>query len=145
MCGAALISDYSGIGMAHVKQFTPGWAKKINTLFQVITECTSPVLAYAHITPFLIQVFPSMPHVVHLVNMPVVMEKTFVMVRGLMKEKLKRRVFVHTRGHLQRLVEDLGTDVLPEEYGGTNGTIEEHASKKLSLYNIAITILKNHH
>ena len=70
-----------------------------------------------------------MPHVVHLVNMPVVMEKTFVMVRGLMKEKLKRRVFVHTRGHLQRLVEDLGTDVLPEEYGGTNGTIEEHASK----------------
>ncbi len=33
---------------------------------------------------------------------------------------------VHPRGDLKGLQEDLGTEVLPEEYGGTNGKLQEH-------------------
>ncbi len=34
VCGAVVISDNVGLGLGHVKQFTPAWGKKISTIFQ---------------------------------------------------------------------------------------------------------------
>ena len=42
------------------------------------------------------------------------------------KEKMKDRLYVHPKGDLTALHEAVGKDVLPVEYGGTNGTLQEH-------------------
>ncbi len=107
ICGAVVISDNVGLGLAHVAQFTPAWAKKVSTIFQ--------------------EVYPSMPKRIHVVNMPGIMEASYNMVKGFMKDKMRDRLVVHPKGDLSRLHEDVGKEVLPEEYGGTNGTLEEHA------------------
>lgn len=39
---------------------------------------------------------------------------------------MKERFHVHQAGALEAIQEDIGKDVLPEEYGGTNGTIQDH-------------------
>ena len=61
------------------------------------------------------------------------------MVKGLQKEKQQRRQVVHKAGDLSGLLEDLGpgqklndkfvlADILPVEYGGSNGSLEELTS-----------------
>merc|ERR1712012_599675 len=49
------------------------------------------------------------------------------LVKGLQKEKMQRRQVVHPQGDYSGLVEDLGKDILPVEYGGTNGSVEDLA------------------
>ncbi len=70
-----------------------------------------------------------MPKVIHIVNMPAIMETSYNMVKGFMKEKMKDRMMVHNKGDWTALHEDVGTDILPEEYGGTNGTMAQHTGK----------------
>merc|ERR1719295_360771 len=61
----------------------------------------------------------------HFLNLPPVMESIFNMVQNLQKEKMRKRNHVHPRGSLEQLHEDIGVELLPKEYGGTNGTLEE--------------------
>ena len=46
-----------------------------------------------------------------------------------MKDKMRQRVQVHKKGDLSKLQSILGKDVLPIEYGGTNGSIDDLAGK----------------
>ena len=62
----------------------------------------------------------------HFLNMPPVMESVFAMMKSFTKEKMRERLLVHAKGDLTALHEAVGTDVLPEEYGGTNGKIQDH-------------------
>ncbi len=75
------------------------------------------------------EVFPARPKVMHFLNMPGFMETLYSMVKGFMKKKMQERMIVHPKSDLSALVEDLGLDVLPEEYGGTNGTLDQHAGQ----------------
>ena len=53
------------------------------------------------------------------------MESANNMYQRLKKQKMRERSHVHKVGDLSKLHEDVGLDILPVEYGGKNGTIEE--------------------
>ena len=62
----------------------------------------------------------------HLLNLPGLMETVNNMFQKMKKnQKMRDRSLVHKTGDLSRLQEDVGLDILPQEYGGSNGTIEE--------------------
>ena len=52
------------------------------------------------------------------------------MMKGFMKEKMRQRMHVHAKGDLTKLQEAVGLDILPKEYGGTNGTVQEHVGMR---------------
>ncbi len=80
------------------------------------------------------EIYPARPKVMHFLNIPGFMEALFNMFKGFMKKKMQERIVVHPKGDLSALVEDLGLEVLPEEYGGTNGTMEQHTGSANCLF-----------
>ena len=47
------------------------------------------------------------------------------MVSGFQKEKMKKRNHIHKEGDFSAMQEELGLEVLPREYGGTNSSLAE--------------------
>lgn len=68
---------------------------------------------------------PLRPKALHLLNIPPVMKTVVDLWNGMQKDKMKKRTHVHSKGDFSKLHEDLGKDVLPKEYGGNNGSIQE--------------------
>ena len=57
--------------------------------------------------------------------MPAFVDNMFALMKSFMKPKMRERIQLHGK-ELESLHEAVGTEVLPKEYGGTNGTIQEH-------------------
>ena len=51
--------------------------------------------------------------------------KCLKMVEGFQKEKMKKRNHIHKGNDYSAMQEELGLDVLPLEYGGSNSSLEE--------------------
>ena len=106
VCGVVVISDSVGGTMGHMKQFSPALGKKMITIFE--------------------EAYPNRPKELHMLNMPSIFETLFNIMKGFMKEKMRERLIVHPKGDLTALQESVGLEILPEEYGGTNGKIQDH-------------------
>lgn len=105
ICGVAMILDFAGSNAQHALQMTPALAKTMLTVYQ--------------------EGYPARPKVQHFLNLPGFMTAVFQMVNSLQKDKMKQRSMLHPKGDYSALHESVGKDVLPEEYGGTNGTVAE--------------------
>jgi len=105
ICGIVLIQDMAGMTAAHALNINPAVGKKAMTVWQ--------------------DAYPSRPKALHFINMPPVIESVYKMMEGFQKEKMRKRNHVHPKGDLSKMQEDLGLDILPKEYGGTNGTVAE--------------------
>jgi len=103
--GVVLIQDMGGMTASHALLITPALGKKAMTVWQ--------------------DAYPAKPKALHFINMPGVIESVFKMMESFQKEKMRQRNRVHPKGDLSGMIADLGPEVLPEEYGGTNGTVEE--------------------
>jgi len=103
--GFVMVQDMAGMGKDILTLFNMATIKKLITM----GETAAPVR----------------PKMAHILNRPSIMESIHNMVKGLQKEKMKRRQVMHPAGDMSGLVEDLGTEILPKEYGGTNGSVEE--------------------
>jgi len=103
--GFVIIQDMEGMGAAHAMQINPTIAKKAMTVWQDSQ--------------------PIRPKAMHFLGMPTVMVSIFNMMQALQKEKMRERNHVHPKNSYEKLHEDVGTEVLPKEYGGTNGTVAE--------------------
>merc|ERR1719334_363778 len=103
--GFVTLQDCKGLGANHVTLFNIGAIKKMITMME-----TS---------------WPLKPKAEHIVNMPSIMDSLYNMVKSMMKKKMQDRVHFHVGGDFTGIVEDIGKDILPVEYGGTNGTLEE--------------------
>jgi len=103
ICGVVLIQDLDNMTLAHA--ISPAMAKKAMTVWQ--------------------DAYPTRPKALHFINMPPVMESLFKMVQGFQKEKMRQRNHVHPKGDYSKMQEDLGLEVLPKEYGGTNTSLDE--------------------
>jgi hypothetical protein len=110
--GFCLIDDGSNLTLSQSAMLTPPIMKKAVTIFQ--------------------EAYPMRPKKVHLINMNPIMEKFIAMLQIFLNEKMRARQQVHSKDWKTTLVEDLGPDVLPEEYGGTNGKIQDHISMLLN-------------
>ncbi|KZC06013.1 Alpha-tocopherol transfer protein [Dufourea novaeangliae] len=102
--GVTAILDIGGMTYEHVFQLSLNVIKNLVHAWQ---DC-----------------YPVRIHALNFINSPRFVNVVLNIFRGFMKGKLKQRVHVYARGKL-KLYETLPNYILPEEYDGTNGTINE--------------------
>ena len=104
--GVVIIQDVRQASIGQIKLFSPSVGKKAMTIFQ--------------------EAYPSNPKAMYFLGMPSFMESIFNVMMSFSKEKFKQRVQLVGKDNLAKLHEELGTEILPVEYGGTNGSIQDH-------------------
>jgi len=109
--GYVMISDQEGVTTSHAMMMTPGVMKKHTVVFQD---------AYPMENKILIQ-----NSRLFMVNMPSLIEKFFNMFLSYLDEQYKTMVKILPKGNYDALKEELGEDILPVEYGGKNGAIDD--------------------
>ncbi|XP_049794187.1 alpha-tocopherol transfer protein-like [Schistocerca nitens] len=103
ICGQVVIQDMKDITLGHMTAITPYFMKRVATCFQ--------------------EAYPLRPKGTHVINVPPGVEKFISLFQSFMKEKLRRRVFIHSS--METLYEHIPKKILPQEYGGEAGPIEE--------------------
>jgi len=102
--GFVLINDNTNTSIAHMAAFAPTVAKKAAVFMQ--------------------DGYPMRPKALHYINTPPAFDTVFNIFKGFMKEKMKKRLHFHG-SDLSSLHKHVPPSMLPKEYGGTNGTVEE--------------------
>ncbi|XP_076164305.1 retinol-binding protein pinta isoform X2 [Ptiloglossa arizonensis] len=102
--GITAILDIGGMTYEHVIQLSPSVIKSLVHAWQ---GC-----------------YPVRIHSLNFINAQRFVNVVLNIFRSFMNSKLKNRVHVYARGKL-KLEETLPIDILPEEYGGTDGTVKE--------------------
>ncbi|VVC91868.1 unnamed protein product [Leptidea sinapis] len=96
--------DGKDLGFVLMSQFTPALAKKMVTSFE--------------------KALPLRMKAVHLLNTPPGFETAYSLLKTFISEKLRNRFHVHNK-NFAALYEKFPQEMLPEEYGGRNGSIQE--------------------
>ncbi|XP_069951886.1 retinol-binding protein pinta isoform X4 [Cherax quadricarinatus] len=102
--GVVQLLDMADVTPAHGMQMTPALVKKAMTIWQ--------------------EGYPMRPKGLHYINTPAAFDTVFNIFKSFMKEKMRKRVHIHGTD-MESLYRHVPKSVLPVEYGGTNGTIEE--------------------
>lgn len=113
--GVSAIFDMKNVSLGHARQLPPSVVKKV---------------VYAW------QNYHCRPKQLEFVNAPLYINVVLNIFKSFMSEKLKGRVRVHFSG-VESLHDVIPKDVLPVEYGGTNGTMQElieYWTEKLDQY-----------
>uniref|UniRef100_A0A8D0BYU8 Alpha-tocopherol transfer protein n=1 Tax=Salvator merianae TaxID=96440 RepID=A0A8D0BYU8_SALMN len=103
--GVKTIFDLQGWRFAHALQISLTVAKKIAT---VLTDS-----------------FPLKVRGIHLINEPMLFHPVFTLIKPFLTEKIKARVHMHGCNFMQSLQQHFPAHILPTEYGGDAGSIEE--------------------
>ncbi|XP_069951888.1 alpha-tocopherol transfer protein-like isoform X6 [Cherax quadricarinatus] len=98
------VEDCQSLGFSHITALTPSFVKKASALLQ--------------------EGYPMRPKGLHYINTPAAFDTVFNIFKSFMKEKMRKRVHIHGTD-MESLYRHVPKSVLPVEYGGTNGTIEE--------------------
>nr|XP_045595422.1 alpha-tocopherol transfer protein-like isoform X4 [Procambarus clarkii] len=102
--GVVMLGDCTGLTLQHALAFTPAHARKTFYFWQ--------------------EGYPMRPKGLNYINTPAAFDTVFNIFKSFMKEKMKKRVHLHGND-LESLHRQVPKEVLPVEYGGTNGTVEE--------------------
>nr|XP_045595426.1 alpha-tocopherol transfer protein-like isoform X8 [Procambarus clarkii] len=98
------IEDCRSLGFSHIAVLKPAFVKKAAMVLQ--------------------EGYPMRPKGLNYINTPAAFDTVFNIFKSFMKEKMKKRVHLHGND-LESLHRQVPKEVLPVEYGGTNGTVEE--------------------
>jgi len=109
--GQVIILDEEGFTTSHAFMMTPATLKKLMVVFQE---------AYPMDNEDLIKM-----SLIYFLNMPGIMKKFFKLFLSFMNDKYKQMVKTHSSGKYDDLIEELGEDVLPSDYGGKNKSVAE--------------------
>ncbi|XP_026326991.1 alpha-tocopherol transfer protein-like [Hyposmocoma kahamanoa] len=101
--GIKIATDYEGVSLKHFSQATP------TTLKKMIAVCQDSM-------PFRLKGS-------HHVNIPAGIEKIFTLIRGLLNQKARDRLRIHKNN--EELLQHLPREIVPAEYGGDGGTLNE--------------------
>ncbi|CAN8026941.1 unnamed protein product [Ixodes persulcatus] len=101
--GIVLLNDLQGMSLHHVRHCPPTHFIKIIHLIQ---DC-----------------FPARFKAIHVVNEPAIFSMMFGIVRRLLNEKLQQRIHFHGCD-MSSLHQFIPAEILPEEYGGFNGPMD---------------------
>ncbi|KYN50295.1 Alpha-tocopherol transfer protein, partial [Cyphomyrmex costatus] len=102
--GVTVIGDTFNPTIHHIFQFGPSILKKIVHTWQ---NC-----------------YPIRLQLISVINAPIFIDITIKIFKSFMSEKLKQRLHVYPH-MLQSCFKDIPTNILPVEYGGSDGTIQE--------------------
>lgn len=114
--GATTILDLEGVSTGHLMQMTPASIKKMVVMGQDAT----PVRMKGH----------------HYLNTPATFETLFNFMKTLLNEKNKNRMYVHNKNY-EEMYKHIPQEVLPAEYGGKGGAMQEiidHWKNKVQEY-----------
>ncbi|PRD29943.1 UNVERIFIED_CONTAM: Ttpal [Trichonephila clavipes] len=98
--GVVAILDMKMLGFHHVRHFSPSHALKIVSLVQ--------------------DSFPARFKAVHIVNEPALFDLVLTIVKPLISEKIKKRIYTHGN-NMKSLHVHIPPDILPSEFGGLLG------------------------
>ena len=116
ICGAIIVQDVQEASIGMMRNFSPSIGKKAMTIFQ--------------------EAYPSNPKAMFFLGLPSFLEPVFNVMMSFSKEKFRQRIQMCTKGDFSKLHQELGTEVLPKEYGGTNGCMQDHIGKSYLLYSL---------
>lgn len=102
--GVFAIFDLEGVTLGHALQLPPGVIKRAVHSWQ---SC-----------------YPMRTNSMDFINAPVYVNFVLNVFRKFMTPKMKSRVHVHSHG-LKNLHKKIPTSILPVEYGGTDGSVQE--------------------
>lgn len=105
VAGMVTIQDLKGVTLAQMAQMTPSVAKKGTMIFQ--------------------EAIPIRPKLMHYLNMPSFFDSLFQLFKSFLKEKLQKRIMFHTSDDMESIYQYVPREILPKEYGGTDGTLQE--------------------
>ncbi|KRT78511.1 CRAL-TRIO domain containing protein [Oryctes borbonicus] len=103
--GICVVTDMGNMSVAQMMSYTPSVMKKVMTCFE--------------------EGYPTRPKEIHFYKIPSFFEAMFNMVKPFMKEKMLKRVFVHKKSDLSSLQKHIPKAILPAEYGGDAGPIQD--------------------
>ena len=109
--GMAIVMDLEGMGTSHSPLLNPSLDKKLLVVFQEAFPFDNDILLQRSSVYFL--------------NMPKILEKLIMVVLSFLK-KYKSIVKIQDK-EFEPMLEEMGTEVLPAEYGGGNRDCEELA------------------
>ncbi|EEC08971.1 phosphatidylinositol transfer protein SEC14, putative [Ixodes scapularis] len=101
--GIVAIMDMKGFGFTHIRFCPPSNLQKVVSLIQ---DC-----------------FPARFKAIHVVNEPAIFSMMFSIVRRFLNEKLQQRIHFHGCD-MSSLHQFIPAEILPEEYGGFNGPMD---------------------
>ena len=110
--GMALVVDMEGMGAMHTTLMNPNLLKKLVIVFQEAFPFDNDVLVDLSSVYFL--------------NMPKILEKLFSIFTSFLNKRYKKMIKIQDK-ETGTMVEEMGTDILPAEYGGHNRDCEELA------------------
>ena len=108
--GLAIINDVSGVTASHVAMMTSATMKKHIVVFQEAYPMENQTLIDSS--------------VMHFLNMPKIVETVFNLLLSQSKEMYKKMNQVHPKGDNSLLLDNVGHQILPTEYGGENNNIQ---------------------
>ncbi|XP_059049311.1 alpha-tocopherol transfer protein-like [Achroia grisella] len=103
VAGDVYVLDASILAPSHLGKISPGAIKRFLICIQ--------------------EAYPVKLKEVHVVNVSPLVDAVLSMVKPFLKEKIKKRIFIHH--DLETLYEYVPKDILPVEFGGTSGHIDE--------------------
>ncbi|XP_050302175.1 alpha-tocopherol transfer protein-like [Anthonomus grandis grandis] len=98
-----IVYDMEGIQLSHLLKLRIGAIKKSTTVLE--------------------KVFSSRVEGIHYINLPASMQVFVNLVKTMLKEKIRKRIYVHK--NLESLHEHLTQSILPKDYGGTEASLDE--------------------
>ncbi|CAL1273965.1 unnamed protein product [Larinioides sclopetarius] len=104
--GVVALLDMKMLGFHHVRHFSPSHALKVVSLVQ--------------------DSFPARFKAVHIVNEPALFDLVLTIVKPLISEKLKKRIYTHGT-NMKTLHSHIPPDILPCEFGGSMGPFNNKA------------------
>ena len=113
-----IIQDIADVTVRHMKTFSPTTGKKAMTIFQ--------------------EAYPANPKAMYFLGMPSFMTSIFNVMMSFSKEKFKQRIQLVAKDDFAKLHEELGIEILPKEYGGTNGAVQDHLGNKAKIIIIRV-------
>lgn len=111
--GMSLIVDMEGMGACHSTMMNPNLLKKLVIVFQEAYPMDSEILVDLSRLYFL--------------NMPKILEKLFSIFLSFLNKRYKKMMKIQDKD-CSTMSEEMGEDILPGEYGGSNRTCDELTS-----------------
>ena len=103
--GLCVIADMEGMTVSHATMLTPTLLKKLVVVLNEVYPMDNDTLTALSRVYFL--------------NMPKILEKLFSLFLTFLTKKLRKTICLLDK-NCPELLEDLGEEILPAEYGGTN-------------------------
>lgn len=113
--GCVIIGDMGDTTLRHVTQMGP---RILMHILNALTNC-----------------FPLRIKSLNFINTPKIANITMILVRYFLNNKMKKRLHVYSHKTTPDYFKNVPANILPAEYGGTDGTIQELAGNSYAIKN----------